>query len=686
MIDKLMEKYFDKSFSTEKKAFYLVSFSALVMFVFSLLSAILMNFGIIPVVCITMGMILLIAIIYFADLTDRINVCSVLELVLLNILIIPGVYILHGKFLSGINLYFVIGVLFCVILLDGAKMWISVFSSVTVCILCMIYEYSKCPDIVFSAEDIGRLYIEDGYALILCGITAGICVKCKAIFFNQENDKAESKRYEAEKINESKNVFFSNMSHEIRTPMNAILGASQLLMDSDIPESSKDNVLNILNACNALISSVGDLLDFSRIDSKGVALIESESSLSEMLEDIINMISIRVLDKGIDFFVDIDSSVPQTVIMDSKHLRKIYITMLNNSIKYTKEGYVLLSVRMEKDDSGRDIMVSSVRDTGISISTKDMDTEFGFSICESIIEAMQGKFEFKRVENKGNEFEFRIPLNIPETEVSDSEPVIDKAGYRVLIFEHDENSEEMLLKALEQYGIKADAACGAAMFREYIKNNTYTHIFIDSKNYTESKDFIESIMQGVKLIVIANVNQTGINGHPGNIIMRPVYYNNIKAIFENRGHTSLRKISMSGDFKCPGVKVMAVDDNSTNLMVIESILKRYDMEVYTASGGQECIYMLEDMEVDIIFLDFMMPGMDGVDTLKNIRAMNKTWTKNVPIITLTANAVAGVREMLLGEGFDEYLSKPIEISKLEKCICKFLPDEKIVINREDELD
>lgn len=705
MIDKFIEKYFDRDFSTEKKTYYLVSFSAIVMFAFSLICVILMNFGIVPIVCVTIGMVLLIAIIYFAGLTERFAVCSILELFLFNILIIPSIYLLYGHFISGINLYFVIGVLFCTVLLDGIKMWIALVFSMFSSVFCMVFGYLHFSDSTVIVTDISRIYAEDCLALILCGIVAGVCLKCKMIFYSQERTKAETKKNEAEKMNESKNVFFSNVSHEIRTPMNAILGASQLLLDSDISESSKENVLNVLNACNALISYVGDILDFSRIDSEGVTLQENEDSLSEMLEDIINMISIRILNRGVDFYVDINPNVPGRFIFDSKLLRKLYVTLINNSIKNTKDGYILLSLSMEKDEAGRDILVSCVKDTGARASDKDInavfaqgsedinllhadeysdETVWSLSVCKAIVKAMNGSIVCSESgENIGTEIVLKIPVKIVREKADTEIMPVDREGFRVLAFEKDDNSEKMLIRALEQYGIFYDTVCGVAEFREQFMNNSYTHIFVDSKNYMELKDYIDRSIKHEKLVVIANVNQTGISGHPGSMLLRPIYYNNIKAIFENKSHSSLRKISIKDSFKCPGVKVMAVDDNATNLMVIESILNRYDMEVYTAPGGQECIYMLENLEVDIIFMDYMMPGMDGIDTLKNIRALDKEWAKNVPVITLTANAVAGVKEMLINEGFDEYLSKPIEISKLEKCLCRFLPSDKIVLSRED---
>lgn len=696
-IEIIKNKYFRKEFSPTRKGFFLAAFSATSIFFLSIVLSVLLKYGIAISIGLCIGLILNLCDIYFADITGRYTVCGLFLILLVNGIALPGIYVFRGEFVTGLCVYFVLGVLYCAVIFEGWLMHVTAFFSFLVLGAAMIYVYQLQPitsELLQKRENM--LIIGNIMTVIACGINAGICVKYKIVYYEEEREKAEKARNDAEVINEAKNVFLSNMSHEIRTPMNAILGTSQLLLETDIDDMAKDKVFNILNACGALLSTVGDLLDFSRLESGRIKLEEETYDFHELLEDIINMISVRVMDKAIEFLVDIDEKVPSKLYGDGKRLRQVFINILNNSVKYTKSGNITLKISLENKTENDFTLVVSVKDTGIGIKEQDYSKVFGdyerintansglgevegtglgLSICKEIIELMGGSISFESVFGEGTEFVFKVTQKISQD--AKLITVENPEQYNALIFEKDEKCDEMLQRALEHCSVTADSAMGGAMFRSLFLSKHYTHIFIAKKNYSDLEDFLKKHINDTKVVVLADVNQTNLEGYPGTILVRPAHIGNVGAVFNGHTHGSMRKIAIRGDFICPGARVMAVDDNMTNLLVIESILSKYDMTVFTASGGKECLVKLENEQVDLIFLDYMMPEMDGIDTLKNIRKMDKEWVKKVPIIALTANAVSGVREMLLGEGFDEYISKPIEIARLESCLNKFLPEGSI---------
>lgn len=695
MIQSFMDTYFDKSYSPERKGFFLMAFSALFMFAYSVVVCVLLKYGLLSVVGIVMGMIVVVADIYFANLTKRYTICSILLIFIINCIELPAVYIFRGRLMSGCVIYLLLGIVFCVVALEGYVMYAAlIISSITI-IGAIVYGYYFFEPFDYSARERMLLFVEVGVALIPCGVLAGSCVKLRTKFYADEKEKAENARVEASTMDEAKNVFLSNMSHEIRTPMNAILGNSQLLLETDIQDTSKDYVINILNACNALISSVGDVLDFSRIEIDRIAIEETEYSLNEVHEDIINMMSIRIMDKGIELITDIDPAIPELLIGDCKHLRLVITNLISSAIKYTKKGYIKLSVKLQSIADKKANILINVTDTGAGFNTVEINNLFGdtmdeakaadsqdsdngvnlsMRVCREIVDRMGGRIEVESEPGKGTSITISVSQGYKEIK-TDSRVTLNMA--RVLVFEKSEECDKSLAYALEQCGVSYKSISGTVMFREALSAEPFTHIFIDSNNYMELADFLTKHIGNARLIVLADSNHTNAAGQPGNVLIRPVYYNNVFSALSGTEHSSIRRMSLRGAFKCPDIRVMVVDDNQTNLMVVEAILSRYDIQVFTASGGQECLNRLEGQQVDIIFMDYMMPEMDGIDTLKNIRKMDMEWTKTVPIISLTANAVGGVREMLLSEGFDDYLSKPIEINKLEKCIYKFLPEDAI---------
>jgi len=701
MIRSVINRYFDRSYSAEKKCFFLAAFSAIFLYFFSVVFSIMVRYGIIFTVFVLMCSILMVAIVYFAESTEKYRECSWVMILLTNTVTLPWVYLMHKSAINGINLFFIIGIVLCVVVFDGLEMIISLLISAIALAAVTIYGIEKFEGTYLIGERSSYVFIEILCAVLLCGTICGLCIKLRMYFYSIEREKALEAKNEAERLDMSKNVFFSNMSHEIRTPMNAILGLSQLLLNSDISENSKDYILNIINACNALISTITDLLDFSRIEMGKIVIDEEKYVPADMLEDIINMMSIKVTEKGLQFLVEAAPAMPQYLIGDEKHLRQVIINLLNNAFMNTEKGKIEIAGEyVSKTGEAAGELIIYIRDTSGGraevlherffnlsaanrerfITSEDNDN-INMTICYELIERMGGSITYSNIVGQGIEFVIRVP----QKEVEDY-TVPEKSEMwlnRAIIFEKDELGENVLKKALEQCGVEADFVSSITEFRIAFSMKKYTHVFIDYGNYEELKNFLRINIQNSKLVVLADVNQSNVSGYAGIILVRPVYFNNVNAVFTGEAHSSLRKMSVRGNFRCPQVRVMAVDDNATNLQVISSVLSKYEIDVFTALGGMECIYRLEEAPVDLILLDYMMPDMDGIDTLKAIRAMDKEWTKTVPIIALTANAVSGVREKLLSEGFDEYMSKPIEIRTLEKMLRRYLSEEKILPTLEE---
>ncbi|MCR5145317.1 MAG: response regulator [Lachnospiraceae bacterium] len=390
---------------------------------------------------------------------------------------------------------------------------------------------------------------------------------------------------EAREATKSKSDFLSNMSHEIRTPINSVLGMNEMIIrESEEPEIT-EYALNIASSGNMLLSLVNDILDFSKIESGKMEIVPVDYGLSSVINDLVNIISSRIEDKGLEFILDVDEKTPEFLHGDEVRIRQIVTNILTNAVKYTDKGSVVLKISFEDDRSN---LVFQVRDTGRGIKKEDM---------ESLFDA------FKRADERKN-------------------------------------------RNIEGTGL------GLAIVHNFVEMMNGT-IHVDSE-YGSGSTFTIKIPQ----IVCGNTTI-------GNFSER------------------LKEANQSRDnyqelFIAPTAEILVVDDNGVNLKVASLLLKATKIKVHTATSGIQAIELLKNNKYDVVLLDHMMPQMDGIQTLEELRKQDLLG--DCPVIALTANAVSGAREMYLEKGFNDYLSKPIVGKDFEKLLMKWLPSEKIQLS------
>ena len=259
-------------------------------------------------------------------------------------------------------------------------------------------------------------------------------------------------------------------------------------------------------------------------------------------------------------------------------------------------------------------------------------------------------------------------------------------GVKVLYFENSRTQADFMGEVLRRMGVSFHAVSTNEEFVRECTNKDYRYIMIAAERYEGLRECLTALMPPQSLILISPDMLSYDDDLIRMTFSRPVNCISLDALFANRSNSAIIKVGYHGNFECPDARVMVVDDNLINLEVAGGILSRYKAQVLVASSGAECLNTLAHDKVDLIFLDYMMPEMDGIDTLKNIRAMDRQEMKELPVIALTANAVSGAREMFMEAGFDEYISKPIELDKFEKLLRKYLPQEKILFKSGKEAE
>ncbi len=408
----------------------------------------------------------------------------------------------------------------------------------------------------------------------------------------EEADHAimEREKMAAEAASEQKSRFLSHMSHEIRTPLNAILGLNELILHETQKSSIKKYSADIQSAGRTLLALINDILDFSKIETGKMDIIASDYSLSSLLNDIVVMTQERIDSKGLEFRLDIDSSLPDLLYGDEVRIKQIILNLMTNAIKYTDKGWVALSVRRQMASECLDeeviLLDIKVSDSGTGIRKEDLPKLF---------------VEFERLDQLKNRG-------------------IEGSGLGLSI-------TSRLVRLMDG------------------------QISVES-TYGEGSSFRVRIPQKI-------VSRTPIGD----------YKKRFELLGCERGETAVESLET---MRFPGKKVFVVDDNEMNLEVIASILELLDIEVSRADGGQTAMNHLDVEVYDLILTDDMMPEVTGTELMQYLHANTQSASHTTPIVVLTANAVTGAREDYIKKGFDDFMTKPIDVDVLQKILMKYL--------------
>jgi CheY-like chemotaxis protein len=591
-------------------------------------------------------------------------------------------------------IYFLSGIVITVLLLHGKWAWIFLVGELAVDFWCLQSMSAKMTATMQTQGKIlydSVLYYRIISAILVTGVCMGGLLAYRNRILQQEIRKCAEMERKAEQTNYAKDMFLVNVSHEIRTPLNAILGTTELLFDLEQADDRvKENAFSISKASKALLFITNDLMNFSKIDYDNIQLNNDGYYMAEMLDDLINVLTIRFVDNKIELYTYIDKEIPAKLYGDSAKLEQILLTMMSGVIQTMESGMVIFSIEADTMEERQLTLAVEIRASGAFrcsfqqlLQTDHVEEEpnhLGYSKLVYLIEAMQGSLA---VEENGWERKYRFHV-VQECERRTpliSEGVTDCS---ILFFENSEMEGNVLAKVLKDMNIRFTQVTHNDAFYEECVKECYTHVLLAAERYDGVKETVGELLPPQSLILISPTLFYCEDSLIRTTFARPVNCLSIDALLSDKKSNAIWHTIYHGGFICPDAKIMVVDDNMINLEVASGILKKYQAQVVLATSGKECLCYLEENRVDFIFLDYMMPEMDGIDTLKNIRELHEKTGEKVPVVALTANAVSGAREMFLSAGFDEYISKPIELEKFERVLRELLDKDKIIFLADHE--
>lgn len=516
-----------------------------------------------------------------------------------------------------------------------------------------------------------------------------------------ENYKLYQDKLAMEKATKMKSDFLANMSHEIRTPMNAVLGMADLALRENMSSQARDYIHQIKASGKNLLVIINDILDFSKIESGKMDIIEVEYGLLSVINDVKNIVNNRMGNKEVEFTIDISPDVPQKLYGDNVRIHQIMINILTNAVKFTNKGQVHLKIECQRQDGETVLLKVSVSDTGMGIKKEDLDklfhsfqqvdskrnrniegTGLGLVISRQLLRLMGGQIYVESEYGKGSTFSFELPQKIINSEPSARKP---EREISVAVMIDNPYVKKQILKDLNWL-------CGNVVIvlgEEDIRKADVDYYIIEKKLFKDSIRTFFAENPEKQCLVIDKFNCVNDSSLPNvRILRKPVYS---LSLYNAMGVDSI-SIHYEDDetddffYTAPEANVLIVDDNSINLTVAKGILAPLKMNIDTASSAAEALKMVKLKMYDLIFMDHMMPEVDGVEATKMIRALNEPDYSKVPIIALTANAVGEAKEIFIREGMDDFVAKPIEIKDIVAKIKKWLPSEKIIAVSEPNTD
>ena len=497
-------------------------------------------------------------------------------------------------------------------------------------------------------------------------------------------DLTKRLRIETAKLaNRAKLDFLTKMSHEIRTPMNTIIGMAEIGLREDIPDNIREYTHSIKNAGGKLISILNDILDYTNIKNDEPQLFVKEYMLSSLINDVVSTVKAHTANMNLEFMVYVDSKIPNMLIGDLGKLRQIMLNILSNAVKFTDEGFVSLSIDGEISDNTVNLTIT-VEDTGRGIKEEDMGNLFkeffqfdtkviegtglGLYIAHNFAELMGGEIHASSMPNVGSIFTVTLPqqIHLPDKVCE----VRNLEENKLLIFEHRKvNHRDYIIRTMENLGITYDIVETVLEFHTLLESGRYTYAFVTDEMHRDFKKEYPNFRTKTKILLITE----------------PFYCLTIADILNDSNNDSSNDSHITANNEdyvkvmTPQARVLVIDDIRANLVVAKGLLQPYKMYIDLCESGAEAIEAVKYNRYDLIFMDYMMPVMDGVEAVSCIRALDdrcQTDCKKVPIVALTANVAHGTWEKLSESGFNDFLPKPIDTAKLNAIIEKWLSKEK----------
>lgn len=541
----------------------------------------------------------------------------------------------------------------------------------------------------------------------------------------------KSAQQQAEEANRLKSDFLATMSHEIRTPMNGVQGMAELILSSDNEMQIKNHAETIINSGEVLMHIIDDILDFSKIEAGRMRIDPIAVDMLDLADDVAELYAPKAREKAVELVVRYVPGSERFVYADPVRMRQILSNLVNNAIKFTESGHISVTIEEDKHascDAEQVVLRFKISDTGIGLSEEAQENIFekfsqadntttrkyggtglGLSICKKLIEMMGGEIGLQSREGYGSTFHFTIPFRRNDTTgLSIPRPPILK-NLRVLIVDDLPVVRQLVSEQLSMAEMRCDTAENGQRALEkmqdaVIDNDPYSLVIVDYlmpdmngemlagciKDYDDFQDTCLVMLTAAGSPVKDNYFAgKGFSAYLSKPVRAHALIETLALVWESYSsgncetmihvdpHALGKKYQEENKYKLPGINVLVAEDNLVNQTFIRKTLEEIEVDLTIVSNGREALDMIDKKDFDLVIMDCLMPVMDGFDASREIVRRKETGDiqNKMPIIALTANAMAGDRERCLEAGMDMYLTKPVRKHALKEAIFSLLNGE-----------